>query len=67
MSMWGQLAGLQEVVVLVLWVEEGTSLADVLVDGEVDDIEGFLMSETNVWHDLFIILFLLLEMCFKLC
>ena len=53
MSMWGQLAGLQEVVVLVLWVEEGTSLADVLVDGEVDDIEGFLMSETNVWHDLF--------------
>ena len=57
MSMGGQLVGFQEVVVLVLGVEEGTSLADVLVDCEIDDIEGFLVGETNVLHDLFIILF----------
>ena len=67
MSMGGQLVGFQEVVVLVLGVEEGTSLADVLVDGEIDDIEGFLVGETNVLHDLFIILFCCWNSVFKLC
>ena len=57
MGMGGQLTGLQKLMLLVLGVEEGTSLADVLVDGEIDDIEGFLVGEANVLHDLLLYYF----------